>query len=441
MINRRDFLGITAGAGASLAFTSDLLCAFQQAGGKLIERAIPSSGEMLPVISFAPRPTATPAPGPIPPMPTDIPAARAVLKVFLDNGGRVVDVLHGGPIGENAARTAASELGIQDKFFWTTPLNVMSPAPPGSAGPPPKPDAGAVRAHIEEKLARFKAPKIDLVMVGAGGDVSMSLAVLREMKKEGRVRYIGVHTLLPPANFPMGPIGAQLESVLRNEQIDFLGSDYSLGDRRLEEMILPLAQERKVGVLAYFPFDRGRIFNRASSTPLPEWAAEFGAKTWAQFFLKYVLSHPAVIVARTGTTNAEHMIDNIGGGIGAMPNEATRKRMAQLVDSFPPTPPPGPPPPPPGPTVVLSAAILDRYVGEYTAASGFTATFRRDGDKLLVKPGNNPETPLIARSETRFQDPRGPFFEFQLDNQGKVTGAVLEQQGAQGTQKIPLARK
>src|SRR6187551_2527521 len=111
MINRRDFLGLTAGAGASLAFTSDLLRAFQQAGGKLIQRAIPSSGEMLPVISFAPRPTATPAPGPIPPMPTDIPAARAVLKVFLDNGGRVVDVLHGGPIGENAARTAASELG------------------------------------------------------------------------------------------------------------------------------------------------------------------------------------------------------------------------------------------------------------------------------------------------------------------------------------------
>ena len=90
--------------------------------------------------------------------------------------------------------------------------------------------------------------------------------------------------------------------------------------------------------------------------------------------------------------------------------------------------------------VAVSAAVLDLYVGEYTAASGFTATFRRDGDKLMVKPGNNPEAPLIARSETRFQDPRGPVFEFQLDG-GKVTGAVLEQQGPQGTQKIPLARK
>ena len=93
--------------------------------------------------------------------------------------------------------------------------------------------------------------------------------------------------------------------------------------------------------------------------------------------------------------------------------------------------PPPPPEPPPRSRRRLSAAILDRYVGEYKAASGFTATFRREGTTLFVKPGTNPEAPLIARSETRFQDPRGPFFEFQLDAQGKVTGAVLEQQGPQ----------
>jgi diketogulonate reductase-like aldo/keto reductase len=108
-----------------------------------------------------------------------------------------------------------------------------------------------------------------------------------------------------------------------------------VGDRRLEETILPLAQERKIAAMAYFPFDRGRIFQRASSTPLPEWAAEFDAKTWAQFFIKYVLSHPAITVVRTGTTKSEHMLENIGGGIGRLPNEAMRKRMAQLVDSLP----------------------------------------------------------------------------------------------------------
>ena len=431
MINRREFLEMTAGAGAALALTPEWLHASQSS--KLMERAIPSSGERLPVISFAPRPPADPA------------AYKEILKTYLDNGGRVVDVLHGGPPVEQGVRTAAHELGLQDKFFWTTPLNIMPAFVPGA--PPPKPDPAATKAALEEKLATFKASKIDLVLVSAAQAVDEPghLAFLREMKKAGRVRYIGVHELLFPPNLPNYPYPptSKLEAVMRNEQIDFIATDYSVGDRRLEEKILPLAQERKIAAMAYFPFDRGRIFQRASATQLPEWAAEFGARTWAQFFIKYVLSHPAITVVRTGTTKPAHMIENIGAGIGPLPDEATRKRMAALVDTLPPTPPPGPPKAPPGATVTvaLSTAVLDRYVGEYRSAAGFTAIVRRDGDKLIVKPGNNPEAPLIARSETRFQDPRGPFFEFQVDGQGKVTGAVLEQQGPQGTQKIPLERK
>jgi aryl-alcohol dehydrogenase-like predicted oxidoreductase len=401
---------------------------------------------MLPVISFAPRPTAPPGPGDIKPMPTDVPAAKEVLKAFLDNGGRVVDVLHGGPVGEQAARTAATELGIQDKFFWTTPLSVNIPVLPGYAGPPPKPDAAAVRAAMEEKFARFKVPKIDLVMVGAGADLQTHLAVLREMKKEGRVRYIGVHDLAPPP-YPPEPAFARLESVMRNEQIDFVGTDYAVGWRGVEEKLLPLALERKIAFMAYFPFDRGRIFKRIGTTPLPEWAAEFDAKTWAQFCLKYVLSHPAVTVAREGTTNAAHMLDNIGGGIGRLPNEAMRKRMAALVDSLPPTPAPVPQQSQPqqqqqapqAPSLALSAAILDRYVGEYKyAAADQTVTVRRDGDRLFVKvQGNMPERPLVARSETLFAIPPGFTIEFQLDSQGKVRGAIWEM----GPYRMPLERK
>jgi hypothetical protein len=193
-------------------------------------------------------------------------------------------------------------------------------------------------------------------------------------------------------------------------------------------------------VVAYFPFDAGGLFQRVGTTPLPGWAADFDARTWAQFFLKYVISHPAVTVARVGTTKAAHMLDNIGGGIGRLPDEATRKRMAAFIDALPALP-PLPQNPAQAPGIALPAAVLDRYVGEYTAASGFTATFRRDGDRLFVKPGTNPEAPLNARSETRFQDPRGPIFEFQVDAQGKVTGAILEQQGPQGTQRVPLERK
>jgi len=445
MISRREWLGRSLGAGATLALTPELLRALEalpQQGGKLIQRAVPSSGEMLPVISFAPRPTAPPGPGDIKPMPTDVPAAKEVLKAFLDNGGKVVDVLHGGPVGEQAARTAARELGIQDKFLWTTPLSVAIPVLPGYAGPQPKPDAAAVRAAMEEKLAAFKVPKIDLVMVGSGSDMPTHLGVLREMKKEGKVRYIGVHHLAFPQNAPMPPFG-NLESIMRNEQIDFIGTDYSVSDRRLEETILPLAQERKIGVMAYFPFDRRRIFERASSTPLPEWAAEFDAKTWAQFFLKYVISHPAVTMARVGTTKAEHMLDDIRGGIGRLPDEATRKRMAQLVDTFPPTPAPAPPQPqqrpPQPPPVVVASPILDRYVGEYRyAAASQMVTIRRDADRLFMKiQGNAPEGPLIPRSDTRFQGPFGLIIEFQVDSQGKATGATVEQ----GPFRIPLERR
>ena len=388
-----------------------------------MQRAIPSSGEMLPVISFAPRSLGGAA---MSSQPADVAAIKAVLKTFLDNGGKVVDVMHGGPAGEQSARTAADELGIQNKFFWTTPYR-SAPAPGG----PPKADPAALRAAMEEKFATFKVNKIDLVMVGSGADMPTYLGVLRELKKEGRVRYIGVHHLAFPPGASMPAFGP-LESVMRNEQIDFVATDYSVGDRRVEETILPLALERKIAFMAYFPFDRGRIFKRIGTTPLPAWAAEFDAKTWAQFCLKYVLSHPAVVVARAGTTNPAHMLDNIGGGIGRLPNEAMRKRMAELVDSLPATP--------PGPlkAVELSAAILDRYVGEYTTPAGAIVTFRREGTTLFVKlPGTNPEVPLGARSEIRFGDPQARVFEFHVDGQGKVTGALMEQ----GPQPLKLLRK
>ena len=416
---------MTAGAGASLALSPQLLRALEglhQQGGRLIQRAIPSSGEMLPVISFAPRSVGGAA---MSSQPVDVTAIRAVLKTFLDNGGKVVDVLHGGNATEQSARTAAEELGIQDKFFWTTTVNVASA---GRGAPPP--DAAAVRAAMDEKFAKFKVNKFDLVMVMAGGNVTTVLGVLREMKKEGRVRYIGVHHLALPAGAPQ-PFGP-LESIMRNEQIDMVATDYSVADRRVEETILPLALERKIGFMAYFPFDRGRLFNRIGTAPLPAWAGEFDAKTWAQFCIKYVLSHPAVVVAREGTTNPAHVVDNIGGGIGRLPNEAMRKRMAELVDALPPAA--------PGPlkVVVLSAAVLDRYVGEYTTPDGSVISFRREGTTLFMKPpGANPEVPLTARGEIRFGTPQSRVIEFHVDAQGKVTGALMEQP----PQPIKLVRK
>jgi aryl-alcohol dehydrogenase-like predicted oxidoreductase len=425
MINRRDFFGITVGAGATLALTPQLLRALQQQSGKLIQRAIPSSGEMLPVVglSFSNHVSCA-----------DPAALREVFKTFVDSGGRVFDAMHGNAASEQFHAAVANELGVQNKLFWSTKGMV-----PGGPGGPPQPGAATVNAHIDTWLARIKAPKMDLVMVPVAGDPTW-LAALKEEKKAGRVRYIGVQTIVVKSQ------SAQLESLMRNEPIDFIGVDYDMGNRHVEDTILPLAQERKIGVMAFFPFGNNggvscgsglNLFARVGTRPLPEWAADFDAKTWAQFFAKYVISHPAITAARVGTTKAHHMLDNMGGGIGRLPNETTRKRMAELIDSFPAPQRPQAPPGAQAPGIALPAAVLERYVGEYKAASGFTATFRRDGDKLFVKPGNNPEVPLNARSETRFQDPRGPVFEFQLDAQGKPTGAILEQ----GPQRLPLERK
>jgi aryl-alcohol dehydrogenase-like predicted oxidoreductase len=424
MIDTRKLLGIAALAGASLATSPSMLSA-QQLSGRMIERAIPSSGEKLPVIglAFSNHPGCA-----------DHAALKDVVKTFADNGGRYFDATLGNAASQQFHTRAASELGVADRFFWSTTAFVPGPGS-GPAG---------VKTQIDSVLARTRASRVDLAWVTAAGDPAI-LAALKEEKKAGRVRYIGVMTIVVKNQ------AAQLEALMRNEPIDFIGVEYDIGNRFVEETILPLASEKKIGVVAFFPFGNNsgvscgalslNLFARVGSRPLPEWAAEFDAKTWAHFFLKYVISHPAITVARVGTTKPAHMLDNIGGGIGRLPNEATRKRMAELIDALPPAAPPKPPQAPPGPTVTLSAAILDRYVGEYKSASGFIATFRRDGTTLFVKPGNNPEVPVIARSETRFQDPRGPFFEFQIDAQGKVTGAVLEQQGPQGPQRIPLERK
>jgi aryl-alcohol dehydrogenase-like predicted oxidoreductase len=418
---------MAAGAGASLALTPQLLRALQQGAGTLIQRAIPSSGEMLPVVGLSFSNHASCA---------DPAALKAVLRTFADGGGRVFDAMHGSATSEEFHARVAGELGIQDRLFWST-----RGTPGAGAGGPAELGPGAVKAHVDTWLARTGARRIDLVMLPPQAD-PMHLAALKEEKKAGRVRYIGVQVI-------GDPVYPQLESVMRNEPIDFIGVDYDIGNRgRVEDTILPLAQERKIGVMAFFPFSNNggvscgsgaNLFGRVGKRPLPEWAAEFDATTWAHFFLKYVISHPAVTVARVGTTKPHHMLDNIGGGIGRLPDEATRKRMAALIDALPPVTIGGGPASmsahgPPG-GVVLAPAILDRYVGEYRTADGNILNFRRYGTMLVARVGRNPDTVIYGRTETRFQF-GSSFIEFKLDGAGKAAGLVYEQGGRQ----IPASR-
>ncbi|MGD9843087.1 MAG: aldo/keto reductase [Steroidobacteraceae bacterium] len=159
-------------------------------------------------------------------------------------------------------------------------------------------------------------------------DIAGQLPILKELKNQGRIRYLGV-TTTNPAQYSL------IEQVMRTEPIDFVGIDYAIDNRDVEQKLLPLAMERKIGVLAYVPFGRSGLFRRVGNRPLPEWAKEFDAASWAQFFLKYVISHPAITVVTPATSKAKNMLDNMGGGIGALPDQAMRKRMEDYIDALP----------------------------------------------------------------------------------------------------------
>ena len=317
MLNRRDWFGITFRTGAAIAFYPQFLAA---ADKSLLKRAIPSSGENVPVIGLGSSATFSQVA-----RSEDYSALRGVMKAMADGGATVLDTAPSYGASEKVAGEIAKELEITNKIFWATKVNVA-----GRGGGPADPDAA--RLQIEGSFSKLGKAKLDLIQVHNLGDIPTQLGILKEFKRNGRVRYIGVTTT------SKGQYD-QLQQVMRNEPIDFIGIDYAVDNRDIEQSILPLAQERKIGVLVYLPFGRTRLFQRVAGKELPEWAKEFDAASWAQFFLKYVVAHPAVTSVTPATSKTEHMIDNIGGGVGRLPDAAMRKRMAEFIDSLPPAPP------------------------------------------------------------------------------------------------------
>ncbi|HKS05553.1 MAG TPA: aldo/keto reductase [Gemmatimonadaceae bacterium] len=333
MVSRREWIGMTLGAGAGMALTGCRnsnqgldIAARPVAGGaaggattaaRIMTRAIPSTGEMIPVVGLG-----TSATFQTVARSADYTALKEVMKTMVDNGARVFDTAPSYGASEEVGGAIAAELGIANKIFWATKVNV---ARGGTADP------AAARAQIQASFDKFKVPKIDLIQVHNLADVPTQLGILKELKKEGRVRYIGVTTTSDQAH-------GQLEAVMRNEPIDFVGLDYAIDDRGVEATTLPLAIERKIGVLVYVPFGRNRLWQRVAGHTVPEWAKEFEATTWAQFFLKYILGNPAVTAITPATSQAKNMLDNIGGGTGKLPDAAMRARMAAHVDALPPAP-------------------------------------------------------------------------------------------------------
>jgi aryl-alcohol dehydrogenase-like predicted oxidoreductase len=415
MITRREWLGLSLGAGAALALDPRLLWAAQQ---QLITRAIPSTGERLPIVGLGSSATFAQVA-----RSEDYSALREVLRTMVDEGGTVFDTAPSYGASEQVAGDIAAELGATDRIFWATKVNVAQG--PGAAADPAR-----ARQQIEASFNRLRKRPVDLIQVHNLADVPAQLGILKELKGEGRVRYIGVTTTAPQQY-------DELQRIMRAEPIDFIGIDYAVDNRAIEQHILPLAQDRGIGVMVYMPFGRTRLWNRIGDRALPGWAQEFDAHSWAQFMIKYVASHPAVTVVTPATSQPRNMADNMGAAVGRLPDEAMRRRMAQYVDALPAAQPVGPPQPPaPTHTVLLPAAILDRYVGEYELESGMKVSFRRAGAGLAAQPTGMQEAPLSTLSETRFSDPRGPTFEFQLDGEGTVTGFIMEM----GGQRMRAAR-
>ncbi|HYT47792.1 MAG TPA: aldo/keto reductase [Burkholderiales bacterium] len=272
---------------------------------RLISKPIPSSGERLPAIGVGTWQT------------FDVggnAAARSPLREVLRLlNGNVVDSSPMYGSSESVAGDLIAELGVRDRLFIATKVYTSGR------------DAGI--RQMEDSFRRLRVERMDLMQVHNLVDVATHTGTLKNWKRKGRVRYIGITHYTSSAY-------ADVERLLKTGDYDFLQINYSLGEREAERRLLPLALEKKVAVIINRPFAEGNLFRRTKGKSLPPWADELGVASWAQYFLKWIVSHPAVTCAIPGTGKPEHMRDNLAAGSGALPNDGERRRMASYFDSL-----------------------------------------------------------------------------------------------------------
>ena len=272
---------------------------------EILKRAIPSTDEKIPAVGLGTSGTfdvgdSAGERGPL----------KEVLRRFVQLGGKVVDTSPMYGRAESVVGDLTSELNLRDSLFLATKVWTTGK------------QAGI--DEMERSLARLRTKRIDLIQVHNLVDLETQLATLRAWKEEGRIRYLGI-THYNESSFP------EVEKILRREKLDFLQINYSIAEREAEKTILPLAREKSVAVLINRPFARGDLFSRLRAKPLPEWAAEFDCKSWAQFLLKWILGNAAVTCAIPATSNVAHLEDNMAAGVGRLPDEKMRQRMVEFV--------------------------------------------------------------------------------------------------------------
>jgi diketogulonate reductase-like aldo/keto reductase len=298
-ITRRAALTVLAGAAAAMAAPG-------RAGARQVSmttRAIPGSGEAIPVIGMGSSGTFD--------VGDDASAReplRDVLGVFGDAGGRVIDTspMYG------PAESVLGEL-IESGALDSTPWLATKVWTRGR-------DAGA--KQIETSMSRLRTQRLDLLQIHNLLDWRTHVPTIRALQDAGKLRYSGITHYRADAH-------GQLEQVLREQKFDWLQVNYSLAERDAETRLLPFCRDRGIAVMVNRPFADGAMFARVRGRPLPSWVGEIGCESWGQYFLKWVISHPAVTCAIPATSNPRHMRDNCGAGIGRLPDPEQRARMAK----------------------------------------------------------------------------------------------------------------
>lgn len=298
-LSRRDFIRCALAA-ALIPWEEQVVMA-----DDILTKPIPKTGERLPAIGLGTWQT------------FDVGASesaraplRAVLREFVRAGGTVID---SSPMyGKSEAVTGdlAAELDVQKKIFLATKVWTSGR------------DAGI--RQMQESYNRLRTARMDLMQVHNLVDYSTHLSTLRRWKEEGKVRYIGVTHYTASAY-------DELARVLAREDLDFVQLNYSLAERDAEKRLLPLAAEKRLAVLINRPLAAGNLFSRVRGKPLPPWANEVGCASWAQFFLKFVISHPAITCAIPATSKLQHLTDNMRAAFGPLPDAAARERMTRYV--------------------------------------------------------------------------------------------------------------
>ena len=310
-LSRRDFARAGAAGAACLALGGLPNIALAEDGATLITKPIPSTGERLPVIGLGTNQYSVNSPEEMAPL-------KEVIETMAEAGGKVIDTARGYGRAEVVIGELLASTGLRDHYFISTKTPMFG-------------DLANPDAVLQTSFDQLQVDTIDLMLIHNLHGLDELMPAFIKAKEAGRIRYIGMSTSSD------NQYEAQMAG-MRKYPLDFIQVDYSLGNRSAEQAILPLAQERGMAVLANTPFGGRRnassTFATVADVPLPAWAADFDASSWAQVFLKYVVSHPAITAAIPGTVKASHVADNQGAGRGRLPDAAARAEIEKFWDAL-----------------------------------------------------------------------------------------------------------